>query len=813
MTPDGHVFLHGKITVKVIAARNLEGGKDKETSFFESLSRMVTTSFDGLDPYVCVQLTTDDVVPKDAYHTEIIHNTGNPEWNHVVELDIAHEIQSIDFRVKGDKRGGPFGAISQIKNLAMLTVQASDIEENKTVEGWFPLTEYFEGVSENTEEGDGSLGEIQLEIVYQPIVEIASSIEQVGVTNSYYPVREGVNVVLYQDSEVTPGSLGEVPFNPDYQHGRCWVDISRAIMESTKVIYICGWAVWASVVMVRTSGDDHEGVTLGEMLKQKAEEGVTVCVLAWDELASNMFSKGLMGTHDEELVDYFEDSAVNVVKVPRQNDAEEILTKLSDSVMYTHHQKCVIVSRFDEDTEKHRLEAFVGGLDLTDGRYDNPEHSLFRTLDGVHAPPGFWQACALDVKADSGPREPWHDIHSKVTGAAAWDVLENFETRWRRQAAEHKGQLHTVTDEDFVTADGECEIQDGSFNVQILRSINYSSADLERERPGLMLRLRSTVDASIQRAYVHAIRRATSFIYIENQYFIGSSHVWDVNNGHRGSFSDNTVPIELAEKICAKIRAGERFCAYIVVPLYPEGPPDSTAVSEILCLQRETVTMITSRIATALRETDSDTEVHDWFVMMCLVNRESADGGMGNGGETEQEVLLSTTRRFMVYVHSKFAIFDDAVAIIGSANINSRSMEGGRDSEIAAMVWQPEHAVVGSTGYGEECGTDVELPKGDVAAFRYALWREHLGEYFDEMENPASLECVARIREMAGANWENFAVDTDEPEDMPHAHLALYPYAYDPVSGEALPSTEHVPDFPDAPMGGKASFIPNTLTG
>jgi phospholipase D1/2 len=27
-----------------------------------------------------------------------------------------------------------------------------------------------------------------------------------------------------------------------------------------------------------------------------------------------------------------------------------------------------------------RVIAFIGGLDLTDGRYDNPEHSLFRTL-------------------------------------------------------------------------------------------------------------------------------------------------------------------------------------------------------------------------------------------------------------------------------------------------------------------------------------------------------------------------------------------------------------------------------------------------
>jgi phospholipase D1/2 len=35
-----------------------------------------------------------------------------------------------------------------------------------------------------------------------------------------------------------------------------------------------------------------------------------------------------------------------------------------------------------------------------------------------------------------------------------------------------------------------------------------------------------SVDVSIQMAYVKAIRSAQHFIYIENQYFIGSSYNW-----------------------------------------------------------------------------------------------------------------------------------------------------------------------------------------------------------------------------------------------------------------------------------------------
>lgn len=37
----------------------------------------------------------------------------------------------------------------------------------------------------------------------------------------------------------------------------------------------------------------------------------------------------------------------------------------------------------------------------------------------------------------------------------------------------------------------------------------------------------------------------------------------------------------------------------------------------------------------------------------------------------------------IIYIHSKLLIVDDLFVIIGSANINDRSMLGNRDSEIA----------------------------------------------------------------------------------------------------------------------------------
>ena len=40
----------------------------------------------------------------------------------------------------------------------------------------------------------------------------------------------------------------------------------------------------------------------------------------------------------------------------------------------------------------------------------------------------------------------------------------------------------------------------------------------------------------------------------------------------------------------------------------------------------------------------------------------------------------------IVYVHSKLMIVDDNKMIIGSANINDRSMNGNRDSELAVII-------------------------------------------------------------------------------------------------------------------------------
>lgn len=42
----------------------------------------------------------------------------------------------------------------------------------------------------------------------------------------------------------------------------------------------------------------------------------------------------------------------------------------------------------------------------------------------------------------------------------------------------------------------------------------------------------------------------------------------------------------------------------------------------------------------------------------------------------------------LIYIHTKLMIVDDNYVICGSANINDRSQEGNRDSELAVIFRQ-----------------------------------------------------------------------------------------------------------------------------
>jgi phospholipase D1/2 len=72
-----------------------------------------------------------------------------------------------------------------------------------------------------------------------------------------------------------------------------------------------------------------------------------------------------------------------------------------------------------------------------------------------------------------------------------------------------------------------------------------------------------------------------------------------------------------------------------------------------------------------------------------------------------------------IYVHSKLLLIDDKVAVIGSANINDRSMIGKHDSEIAVVIEDTNNT--STIMNGKIIKTGKSLKK-----LRKRLWREHI---------------------------------------------------------------------------------------
>lgn len=161
---------------------------------------------------------------------------------------------------------------------------------------------------------------------------------------------------------------------------------------------------------------------LGELLKRKAEEGVAVRIMLWNDETSLPIikNKGLMRTHDEDAFAYFKNTKVICRLCLRLHN--------KFPTVFAHHQKTITLdTRGKFPSANREITSFIGGLDLCDGRYDTEEHSLFRDLNTESHSNDFYQTSLSGGSLlKGGPREPWHDAHACIIGEAAWDVLRTL---------------------------------------------------------------------------------------------------------------------------------------------------------------------------------------------------------------------------------------------------------------------------------------------------------------------------------------------------------------------------------------------------
>uniref|UniRef100_A0AAY4ELG0 Phospholipase n=1 Tax=Denticeps clupeoides TaxID=299321 RepID=A0AAY4ELG0_9TELE len=444
-------------------------------------------------------------------------------------------------------------------------------------------------------------------------------------------------------------------------------DLADALEQAKEEIFITDWWLSPEIFLKRPATNNYW--RLDEILKRKAVKS---------HYFSPFFLLACM------TICYFHSSAhmekpcmlLYMSHVMRHPDHVASVVFL-----WAHHEKMVAIDQ---------SVAFMGGLDLCFGRWDDNRYRLTdlhtpQTTAQMEPPPPslrntrFWLGkdynnfyrkdwaqldCPFQDNIDRNqvPRVPWRDLGAVHHGKAARDLARHFIQRWNFTKIfknKYKDDFYPcLLPKSHCTAAALPFTIPGSAkaSVQVLRSVDRWSS--------------GTCECSIMNAYIHTIETSQHYIYLENQFFISCA---DKKNVH------NTIGDAIVNRILRAHREQKKYRVFVVVPLLPGFEGDITqgggnAMQAILHFTYRTMNRGEFSILTRLKEQMQD----QWteYISLCGLRTHST---LGRSHVTEP-----------VYVHSKALIADDRCYIIGSANINDRSMLGSRDSELAVLVEDEE---------------------------------------------------------------------------------------------------------------------------
>lgn len=301
------------------------------------------------------------------------------------------------------------------------------------------------------------------------------------------------------------------------------------------------------------------------------------------------------------------------------------------------------------------------------------------------------------------PRMPWHDVHSVVRGQAARDLARHFIQSWNNVKSEKAMQKNDSVP--FLLPKPDCcedeTDLEGSCRVQVIRSVGDWSLGCPTEN-------------SIYDAYIDLIATSEHFIYIENQFLITHSGSPDSS-----SLVKNRIGAALVERILRAHRSGKQFRVIVVMPLFPafEAAVDRPEASSVRLIMQAQFSSISKGPTSILGQLQAN-------------GVESPENFISFFSLRTHDTLSGSSLTEQVYVHSKVAIFDDKFAIIGSANLNDRSLLGLRDSEVALVVEDANELP-------QELSDGSRILIGrKVQELRIRLWQEHLGLLGEAFTSP-----------------------------------------------------------------------------
>ena len=277
------LLLHGNLDIRVHGAKNLPNMDMFHKTLGDMFGRLpgnVSNKIEGTmkitsDPYVSISVS-NAVIGR----TFVISNSENPVWEQHFYVPVAHYAAEVHFLVKDSDVVG-----SQL--IGIVAIPVEQIYSGEKVEGTYSILN-----SNGKPAKQGAV--LSLSIQYTPMEKLSiyylgvgAGPDYSGVPGTYFPLRKGGTVTLYQDAHTPDGCLPNMMLDHGmhYVHGKCWLDIFNAISQAQRLIYITGWSVWHKVRLVRDAGHPSN-VTLGDLLRAKSQEGVRVLLLVWDDPSS-----------------------------------------------------------------------------------------------------------------------------------------------------------------------------------------------------------------------------------------------------------------------------------------------------------------------------------------------------------------------------------------------------------------------------------------------------------------------------------------------------------------------------------------------
>ncbi|XP_066518510.1 phospholipase D1a isoform X2 [Hoplias malabaricus] len=524
-----------------------------------------------------------------------------------------------------------------------------------------------------------------------------------------------------------------------YVNGKTYMeDVANALEAAKEEIFITDWWLSPEIFLKRPVVEGNRW-RLDCILKRKAQQGVRIFVMLYKEVE---LALGINSEYSKRTLLHLHPN----IKVMRHPD------HVSSSVyLWAHHEKMVVIDQ---------SVAFIGGIDLAYGRWDDREHrltdvgsvtrstqncdqpdgavvsvnkgrnkgsvelcdlpklkglgrtrktrfSLYRHLHkhGLHHSDSissfdssdrasslrslqtgvgelvgdtrFWHGkdycnfvfkdwIQLEKPFDdfidryTTPRMPWHDIAAVVHGKAARDAARHFIQRWnftKIMKPKYRSlsfpyllpKSHSTANE-LLYQVPDCV----QTTAQVLRSAADWSAGIKYN------------EDSIHNAYIQVIAKSKHFIYIENQFFISCADNKQVFN---------KVGDVIIERIIRAHKENKKFRVYVVIPLLPGFEGDistggGSALQAVMHFNYRTINRGDKSIISQLRKEMDDQWMN--YISFC---------GLRTHAELEGRLVTE-----LIYVHSKLLIADDNTVIIGSANINDRSLLGKRDSEVAVVI-------------------------------------------------------------------------------------------------------------------------------